>query len=267
MEALSLDQQIETGRDSTQSRLRYRLSCCLLQILNPFIVMSLHGTSDMKRSISHMFSEDDLRRIKESVTDAERLTSAEIVPYIVDRSDVYDEAVWRAGFLSAIPVAGLFWILRIWTDIWVTGALPIMITCFLLASSLAMVLVRCIPSLTRLFAGRETLEYRCFQRAQQAFLSEEVFATDGRTGILIFVSLLERRVVLIGDSGINARVNSDEWRKITDDLTLAVKGGRAGDGMVQAVRAGARLLQIHGLASRGDDKNELSDTPRTGGPR
>ncbi|MDH4070025.1 MAG: hypothetical protein OEV30_06345 [Ignavibacteria bacterium] len=221
----------------------------------------------MKPTISDIFSDQDLRRIKDSVTDAERLTSAEIVPFIVDRSDAYDEAVWRAGFLFAIPVAGLFWILRTWTEIWVAGALPIMVTCLLLASSLAMLLVGWVPPLKRLFAGRELLDHRCFQRAQQAFLSEEVFATEGRTGILIFVSLLEQRVVVVGDSGINARVKPDEWRKITDDLTLAVKGGRAGDGMVEAVRAGAALLQIHGLARSRDDRNELSDTPRTGGPR
>ncbi|HCV43918.1 MAG TPA: hypothetical protein DGH68_10580, partial [Bacteroidetes bacterium] len=46
---------------------------------------------------SKLFSESDLIRIKVAVEEAEGKTSGEIVPYVVDMSDAYEVAEWRAG--------------------------------------------------------------------------------------------------------------------------------------------------------------------------
>ena len=51
----------------------------------------------MTPSVSRLFSEQDLSRIKHAVEDAEKKTSGEIVPYVVQQSDDYERAVWRGA--------------------------------------------------------------------------------------------------------------------------------------------------------------------------
>ena len=48
------------------------------------------------------FSPEDLERIKAAVATAEGQTSGEIVPYYVERSDDYDESVWRGGVAAGL---------------------------------------------------------------------------------------------------------------------------------------------------------------------
>lgn len=215
--------------------------------------------------ISDIFSENDLRRIRDAVTAAESQTSAEIIPYIVDRSDDYDDVPWRFGFFASLAVLGVFWILRTWTEIWSGLGLPEIIISVLVFSSGMIALARRWHSLTRLLVGAEKMNYRCGQRAREAFLSEEVFATRERTGILIFVSLLEHHVIILGDSGISRKVSAKEWESITEGVVRSMKEKKAAEGIIQAIRAGAHLLVAHGLAKSADDRNELHDRPRTGG--
>ena len=225
----------------------------------------LHNYPDdtMSRRVSDLFSEDDLARIKKAVGEAEQSTSAEIVPFIVDHSDGYDEALWRSGLLVGVVLLGLFWILRLATPLWNPLGLGGTVAGILGAIVLVMICVRTIPGLTRLFAGKDRMKLRTIQRAQEAFLDEEIFATQARTGILIFVSILERQVIVLGDSGVNKHVSEEEWHGLRDQLVMAIRSGRAGKGMVEAIHKSGHLLEQHGLIRKADDRNELPDRPRT----
>jgi putative membrane protein len=107
------------------------------------------------------------------------------------------------------------------------------------------------------------MERRVHQRATEAFLSEEVFNTRDRTGILIFLSLLERKVLVLGDSGINARVQQSDWHDIVQRVVSGIRSGKPAEGLTDAIHQCGLLLQKHGIAIRPDDKDELSDSLRT----
>ncbi|MEK9137917.1 MAG: hypothetical protein AAB393_12400, partial [Bacteroidota bacterium] len=152
-----------------------------------------------------LFSESSLKRIKEAVEEAERSTSGEIVPYVVEMSDTYEVAEWRAGVLSGVIALGVFAAVRRFTETRLPFDFVEMALVAMLASAAGALLAHFIPVLQRLFTGKHLIDLRVNQRAAQAFIAEEVFATRDRTGILIFLSLLEHRVLVLGDSGINAK--------------------------------------------------------------
>lgn len=216
----------------------------------------------MKNPKSKYFTEADLDRISAAVKEAEGKTSGEIVPYFVPQSDDYEEAVWRGALVfGGLPLVGLG-ILRLFSDYWLfAGVLEISLT-FLSATIFGAFLVRFLPPVMRFFAGADLLGNRVSQRADQAFLSEEVFTTRERTGILIFVSFLERRVVVLGDSGINAKVGQKEWDKVVQTIVSGMKTGKPAEGLIQAIRQCGDLLQRHGVAPKPDDTDELRDELR-----
>jgi putative membrane protein len=89
-----------------------------------------------------------------------------------------------------------------------------------------------------------TKRLRAHRRAVEQFLTQNLHTTDGRTGVLLFVSVAERYAEILADAGIHKKVPEAEWQGIVDTLTSAIGEGRAADGFVAAVEAiGARLAQ------------------------
>ena len=108
-------------------------------------------------------------------------------------------------------------------------------------------LLALLPPVRRWLAGEATLDARARRRAAVAFLDQEVFRTRHRTGILLFVSLFERRVVLLADSGIHQKVEEGAWEAITRRLARGIRERPAGS---RADRGDPRLRRAAGEARR-----------------
>ncbi len=219
----------------------------------------------MKNSLTKLFSPTDLSRIEKAVKEAELRTGGEIVPYVVQASDAYEHALWRAGSLfGAAAFLGFLMVYHLTELSWApfVAAELAVVTC---AGALGGVLLAMYASpVKRLFAGAAAMDLRTKQRAADAFLAEEVFNTRDRTGILIFLSLMEHKVLVLGDSGINAKVQHTEWEEIVKKVVDGMRRGAPADALVEAVRQCGDLLQKHGIARRPDDTDELRNQMRTG---
>ena len=215
--------------------------------------------------MSTALTDAELQRIREAVTAAEARTSGEIVPYIVERSGSYEVAVWRgASFLAVGTMFGAALLLQFYGG-WGLGWLYTgwgMALLASLAGVVGAVLAATIPPLKRFLAGQDRLATRVHRRAALAFLDEEVFKTRDRTGILLFVSLFEHRIEVLGDEGINQQVTPDEWVEVVDTIRRGVRQGRLADGLVEAIGMCGRLLEEKGVAIRHDDADEISDAVR-----
>lgn len=218
----------------------------------------------MLNTATRMFSQSDRDRIAEAVRQAESKTAGEIVPYVVHQSDHYEVAEWRAGFLLGVCAFVTLTLARSYQSAWIPFDAVQIATFTLLASAIGMLAVRFVPGLMRLCAGTHLMNRRVESRAAEAFISEEVFHTHKRTGILLFLSLLERRVLVIGDSGINARVKPDEWHDIIRRIVEGVRGGKPADGLVEAILQCGVLLERHGVERERGDRDELADDLRIG---
>ena len=212
-----------------------------------------------------LFSEADRGRIREAVAKAEGRTSGEIVPYIVPRSGQYDAAIWRGASLSAVLVlCVVMLILQLyqgWSLSWLytSWSLAVLV---LAAGTLGAFATAFVPSLKRLFAGRTSLDREVHERAMRAFVEEEVFSTRERTGILLFISLFEHRIEVVGDTGINQKVTPDEWTDVVLRIREGIKAGKVADGLVAAIDMCGTLLERGGVEIRPDDINELPDDVR-----
>ena len=216
----------------------------------------------MAQAISRLFSAADLERISAAVHDAERRTSGEIVPYVVEQCDDYEFAEWRGGALLALLTAIVLMFLHSYTAIWLPIDLAGKLLAVLIAFGAGMLLVKYVQSLKRILAGSAVMERRLHQRASEAFVAEEVFLTRDRTGILLFLSILERRVLVLGDAGINQKVKPEEWQDVVATVVSGIHGGSPVDGLVDAIQKCGALLERRGVGVRPDDRDELSDSLR-----
>jgi putative membrane protein len=216
----------------------------------------------MSSPVSRFFTDADKDRIRDAVHSAEKKTSGEIVPYLVEQSDEYEVAEWRGGAILASMSILVFVVIHVLTSLWLPVDFVGVILIALCVFAVGMLAVKFVPSLKRLFAGKELLALRVHQRASQAFIAEEVFKTRERTGILLFISLLEHQVAVLADSGINARVKQEEWNEVVQVIIRGITRGAAAGGIVDAIQQCGDLLQRRGIDIRTDDTDELSDKIR-----
>lgn len=223
------------------------------------MVQSSHQNTLMK-----LFSEADRSRIADAVREAEGKTSGEIVPYVVEASDLYEEAEWKGAALLGTAALLTFAFLHRLTSLWLPIDIAVSAGLTIVAAGLGALLVRHVSFLKRFLAGRRLIERRVHHRALEAFVTEEVFDTRDRTGILIFLSLLEHHVYVLGDAGINAKVQRTDWEEVVKTIIDGVKKGKTIDGLVSAIRQCGTLLQKEGVQIRPDDTDELPGYLRIG---
>lgn len=218
----------------------------------------------MDQPAPSLLSAADRERVAAAVRQAESRTSGEIVPYVVGRSDAYEEAEWRCGALLGATTLAAFSIIFSYTSIWLPLSVAELVIVSFLAGGLGVILPKFIPPMKRFFAGDRLMERRVEQRAAEAFISEEVFKTRERTGILIFLSILEHKVLVLGDSGINAKVKPEEWNDVVSRVVTGIRSGKPAEGLIDGIAQSGELLQKCGVAIRRDDTDELSDSLRMG---
>jgi len=120
------------------------------------------------------------------------------------------------------------------------------------------------PALVRLMVSAEDLTWHVRTRAMNAFLEENLHHTADRVGVLIFISRLERKVIVLGDSGINAKVEEREWKEVVDEVINGIKKDAIADGLVNAIARCEALLLSKGFTYKDNDTNELDDSLRIG---
>lgn len=210
----------------------------------------------------------DREKIAAAVAAAEDRTAGEIVPYVVPRSDTYELAVWRgASALSLIAVTVALLIIQFYQG-WGLGWLYTpwgVATLAVVGGLVGALLGAYVPAVQRALVGGDELDLTVHRAAMQAFLEEEVFSTRDRTGILLFVSLHEHRIEVLGDTGINTKVSDDEWIDVVNRIRKGIRNRNLTAGLVDAIEMCGKLLERRGVDIRRDDENELSNTVRTPG--
>jgi putative membrane protein len=209
-------------------------------------------------NVDKFFSARERELVERAVGSAEGRTSGEIVPVVVARSDEYLGASWKAATLGALAAVGVAEALHLGLGMWGTSEVWIVLPAAV-GAALGFAAGAFVPWLRRLVLSGEEMDREVRQRAVEAFVKHEVFATRERTGVLVFLSLFERRVVVLGDSGINARVKAGEWDDIVAGIVAGIKRGQPGQALVDAIGRCGDLLQREGVERRADDTNELPD--------
>lgn len=93
-----------------------------------------------------------------------------------------------------------------------------------------------------------------------AFIFEELgmHRTRDRNGVLIYLSVADRKLAVIGDEGINARVAENFWNDVLAVLKLHLVAGRPAEGLIEAVHTVGEKLRTH-FPLKSDDRDELSN--------
>ncbi len=192
------------------------------------------------------FSTDEERRIQAAAEQLEAKTGVQVLAAIIGKADHYPEVPWKA-FALAASLAALGLIVQAALDPpWLAPIHAAFYALLVLGVGAAAALAAISwPSLARRLAGSLRLQAEVEQYARAFFLERELFRTRERRGILLLLSLFERKVVILPDSGAAARLGDAELAQVLGAITPPLaRGARC-----EALMAGLAALEAALLAA------------------
>lgn len=215
-------------------------------------------------------SESDRDRIGAAVGEAELLSAGEIVTILAERSDGYTDVAlaWSAAVallaLAVLAIAPDFYLgiydrfFADWGHEWTPRAILTLAAGVATIKFGAMMLLQLWQPLKFWLVPPPIKTMRVHDRAVRAFRIGAERRTTGRTGILIYLSLRERRAEIVADEAISSQVDPEVWGDAMTAMLAELRQGHVADGMIAAIRKVGDVLQTH-VPRADDDVNELPD--------
>jgi uncharacterized membrane protein len=104
------------------------------------------------------------------------------------------------------------------------------------------------------------LKHKTRYRAESLFSELKVWDTEHNSGVLIYVQLVDRRIEIVADRGIAAKVPQSEWDAVCRTMESAFKKKNYLEGSLLAIADITKLLARH-FPPQGRNPNELPDKP------
>lgn len=206
----------------------------------------------MRRLVNAFLSTADRENVVAAVRAAEAATSAEIVPMVVGASDSYPKADLACGLAIGL-LGGIFCSLVLGTrGMWL---FLLYFGLFTLAGFQA---AKRFPRLKRLFVSKARARHETLVAAQAAFYAQNLTTTRERNALLLYISVFERLVFLLPDSGLAGRLDPRILDAVTASLTTGIREGRQCQALTAAIgELATTLAALH--PARPGDANMLKD--------
>lgn len=217
------------------------------------------------KEITNYFSDEDKIIIENAIAHSEKHTSGEIVPVIANASGQYSGAKYIFGMLFSLLTLIIVWLSiqnffpdedqwgnEIVTVISLRWVLVVILLGFIIGTIIASVF----PDLKLLFTSKKEMKEEVERSARVAFNQFRVRGTEGATGVLIFVSVYEQSVRVLGDDAINRKLKQQDWEEVCDLVVQGMKSNKPTEKLVGAIKLCGQLLRQH-FPSEENDENEL----------
>lgn len=212
---------------------------------------------------SSIFSEQDRQQVADAIAKAEEQTDAEIVVAVAPRSGRYDRAEDLFGLL--LGIFSLMIIANVWSlpaepdsfDTSLRFAMPagMVVTIFVLVTVIGVFVAGRVPGLARFFVPRRKMRRQVMRRGAVTFQQLRVRGTPDQLGTLIYISLWERMVLVVGDDAVNEKI--DAWDQVRDEIRPHLKRREYAQGLIAGIESCGTLLAEH-FPATGSDRDGLS---------
>jgi putative membrane protein len=198
------------------------------------------------------FTAEEQEKIRQAVVAAEQRTAGEIVPMLVGASARYAEIeIGGIGVGLVLGTLSSF----VFQDPW--AAIHSQVLWPLAGAALGSIFCA-IPAVKRNLIPDSRIAEAVHLRSLAAFTAQGLHYTRAHTGILILASLLEHRVEVLADRGINEKVPAGTWNEVVQILTAGLQSGDACAAYCRAIARCGEILAQH-FPRAADDRDELAN--------
>jgi len=187
-------------------------------------------------------------KVEALIAAAEARSKGEMVVCIASRSVDSTRAEALAAFFTGIAAVAITWILAQKVHFSAAGAalalgLPAVLGLFAGGAVLGFALVHVAPTFGVWFTTKAQRRDAVERRARTAFYDLGIHDTRAKTGILVFVSVLEKQATVVADAAVRTQLPEERWSHLEDIVAGAFARKQAVDGLLRAVEYAGELLE------------------------
>ena len=213
-----------------------------------------------------MLSKADHDRVHAAIAQAEQATAGEIFCVVAQESGTYREVSFAWAGATALLAPPLSLLLGLKPSFFLAAVLTVMSNGWVIAHAgsvnaavattllgyavlqaalfVAVLGVLALKPVRRLLTPGSLKRGHVHTRAMEQF-AHRLHATRAVTGVLVFASLAERRVEIVADEGIHAKVGTEVWDAAVKAALGPIREGDTARGLIAAVEICGRALAEH----------------------
>jgi putative membrane protein len=189
--------------------------------------------------MKHTLNVEERGHLDQRIADAEKRTGAQIVLAVIERGDAYPELPWKAFALGS-SIAGILVLgMNILCPLTSPTTAALLTIVMILAAGAGFALLSALaPDFACLFLPAHRAKEETRQYAESLFLSKQMFATTKRKAVLLLVSIFERQIFVLPDTGLAQKLNQEATDKIIKHMQPYLMAGQT----ARALDAGLKKL-------------------------
>ncbi len=206
--------------------------------------------------VQKYLSQEEIKNIERAIGALETETQAELVPVIVRRSSAIGHVPLSLTMLLVILTLLIEWPWKdiLWSQPWVYVWPVLLIFYYVLSSYLTR-----FKWIQKVFVPERDEVDQVHQRAHLEFYANKIYRTQQGSGILLFVSVMERKAVILADPTLSKKLPADIWDKTLQAFMQRLGQGQWGEAFVKAIEDCAEPLKTHFPMTK-EAGNELKNT-------
>jgi putative membrane protein len=214
---------------------------------------------------TQVLSEQQVQRIEKAIADAESTSAAEIVCAVATESGRYDRAEAIVGLIGGLLGLGLAHLFHqniiIGAGEWSAEALAFGWQALAVALGFVAghLLASYVHPLRRLFVGEREIDQEVQKGAWHIFATAALRGTVAQTGLLIYVSLFERRVVILADRNARQALGDERIDELRDQAVAQLRSGQFAESFIAAIESAGHDFAEKLPGERSVNPNELDD--------
>ncbi len=199
---------------------------------------------------------EDIQKISDLVHKVERKTRAEIVPMIVLRSSAIGHVpllLTLIMLLVFVPLEFYYfeWSMNYQSNLWLSLSAVI-------AFGLSILLSRSLW-IQRILTPNADEMAQVWHRAELEFYRQKMTGTESRAGVFLFVSIMERKAVLLTDEMVHKTLANELWEPIVKEFSADLHRGQWMNGFSKALERCGELLSEKFPSDGKQARNELAN--------
>lgn len=215
-------------------------------------------------------TDSDREKVRAAIAAAEAKSDGEIVAVATPISDSYHDVALHWAILVLIlvlawaawrPTALQYWYQQFagsWYPDPTLGELLTFLMVVAVVKFLVVLLILRVTPLRLALTPAATKHRRVRRRALEIFHAAVAGRTSGKTAVLIYLSLAERRAEIIGDEAIHKFADEHSWGEAMGLMIEHLREGRPGEGVCAAIERIGVVLAEHFPRTAGHH-NEIPD--------
>ncbi len=211
-------------------------------------------------------TDEERTQVETEVAKQERRTAAEFVCAVATESGRYDRSESVVGLFGALLcLAVVYEGPTIWANLITDGGswnqgerfgLFGLAIAVVVGTVIGQLVGTWLPELRRPFVGAREKEEEVSKAAASLFAQQRLSGTEARGGILLYLSLFERRVVILCDQAARKVLREEDLMRLRDLAVTALKEGRKADAFLDPLRTAGDILAER-LPPDGEPSEEL----------